>query len=151
MRLRFCNSCAPLIAARVRRDWIYFLVALLVIAAATLPFDVQDHPHWMKVAWVPFVSGVVRPIDLLMNAALYLPIGYVLPIASCRRRVATAAGIALLVSLGLEVSQVWSHQRFPSATDLIMNIFGSVAGAAIANGKVRRRRGVPATVPPVSP
>ena len=60
----------------MRRNSIYLSGALLLIAAATFPWDFQDHPHWYKVAWLPFVTGIVRPIDLLLNAALYFPIGF---------------------------------------------------------------------------
>jgi hypothetical protein len=34
----------------------------------------------------------------------------------------------------LEFAQVWSHWRFPSATDLVMNVMGSIAGAAARRG-----------------
>ena len=37
----------------------------------------------------------------------------------------------MLLSASLELAQVWSHVRFPSATDVVMNVAGSVAGALI--------------------
>jgi len=120
----------------MRRNWVYLFAALCVVIAVTFPWDLQDHPHWSKVAWLPFLTGIVRPHDLLINAALYLPIGFLLPARSRRGRVASAAGVALLVSGLLELTQVWSHVRFPSATDLAMNVFGSVAGAVVATRDV---------------
>jgi len=37
----------------------------------------------------------------------------------------------MLLSASLGLAQVWSHVRFPSATDVVMNVAGSVAGALI--------------------
>lgn len=114
------------------RTWTYLAGALLIVSAVTFPWDLQDHPHWYRVAWLPFVTGVVRPHDLLINAALYFPLGFLLPVRPRRWRVVVAAALALLVSGFLEFAQVWSHVRFPSATDLAMNVLGSVAGAVMA-------------------
>ena len=114
------------------RTWSPIVATLVVIVAITFPWDLQDHPHWFKVAWLPFFTGIVRPRDLLANAALYFPIGFLLPARSRRGRVAWAAGVALLVSALLELAQVWSHVRFPSATDLVMNVLGSVVGAMVS-------------------
>jgi hypothetical protein len=35
----------------------------------------------------------------------------------------------------MELAQVWSHDRFPSATDVVMNVAGCILGAHL----VRRR------------
>ena len=113
--------------------WIRPLAALAFIFAATFPWDFQDHSHWNKVAWLPFVTGIVRPYDLLLNAALYLPLGYLVPARFRRRGLAAVAGTAVVISGLLELTQVGSHVRFPSATDSVMNVVGSVAGAAVAN------------------
>lgn len=118
------------------RTWVYLLATLAVICAITFPWDFQDHPHWFKVAWLPLVTGIIRPSDLVLNAVLYFPLGYFMPVQSRRARVAAAAGVAVLASGFLELAQVWSHVRFPSATDLMMNIVGSIAGAAVASSDV---------------
>jgi glycopeptide antibiotics resistance protein len=118
----------------MRRSWLYLLATLFLIIAGTFPWDLQDHPHWFKIAWLPFVTGIVRPLDLLANAALYFPLGFFMPVRSRRARVAAAAGLAVVTSGMLEFGQVWSHQRFPSATDLVMNVIGSIAGAAVRRG-----------------
>ncbi len=109
------------------------LAVLAIILAATFPWDFQDHSHWNKVAWLPFVTGIVRPFDLLLNAALYLPLGYLVPARFRRRGLVAVAGSAFVFSGLLELTQVWSHVRFPSATDSVMNVVGCVAGAAVAN------------------
>ena len=112
----------------MRRQIALWLI-VIAIAAATFPWDWQDHPHWGKVAWVPFSTGIVRPIDLLLNVALYFPLGFLLSSKSTRSRFATALVAGLLLSTLLELTQVWSHLRFPSATDIVMNVLGSLIGA----------------------
>ena len=107
----------------------YFLVATTSIIVLTFPWDLQNHPHWQKVAWVPFVTGIVRPQDLLGNAALYFPFGYFMPAGSRRARVAAAVALSMVLSASMELAQVWSHWRFPSATDVTMNVAGSIVGA----------------------
>jgi len=118
-------------------SWALPLVAAL-IALVTLPWDLQNHTHWQKVAWVPFATGIVRPIDLAANVLLYFPLGVAIPATSPRRRVALALFVALALSIFLELAQVWSHSRFPSATDVLMNVVGSVAGALVAARAARR-------------
>ena len=115
----------------IRRSLFLFVATVVFIIAVTFPWDLQDHPHWQKVAWVPFLTGIVRPLDLLGNFALYFPFGFFLPLGPRRARPLAAAAMATLLSTSLEFSQVWSHWRFPSATDSVMNIMGSVAGALV--------------------
>jgi hypothetical protein len=113
----------------MKRTWWYFLAATTSLIVLTFPWDLQNHPHWQKVAWVPFVTGIVRLQDLLGNAALYFPFGYFMPTESRSVRVAAAMALSMLLSASIELAQVWSHVRFPSATDVVMNVAGSVAGA----------------------
>ncbi len=129
-----------------RRIALWLIV--IAIAAVTLPWDWQDHPHWFKVAWVPFSTGIVRPIDLLLNVALYFPLGFLLRSNSTISRFATALVAGLILSTLMELTQVWSHVRFPSATDTLMNVLGSLIGAFGASWREARpsasqRRGSP--------
>lgn len=114
------------------------LATVAIIAVVTFPWDLQDHPHWYKVAWTPFTSGIVRPLDLLLNAALYFPLGWYAPGRSVPGRMLVAAALALPLSAALETAQVWSHARFPSATDLAMNLAGAMVGALMAARRARR-------------
>ena len=102
-----------------------------LVLLATLPRDLQDHPHWQKVAWLPF-STPVRPFDLLGNVLLYVPLGFALQAAASRDRRLVAMLAGGVLSIALEATQVWSHSRFPSATDVVMNVVGVAAGAAWA-------------------
>jgi len=96
-----------------------------VILLLTVPWDLQDHAHWYKVAWRPF-TGVVRPLDLVLNFVLYLPFGAWAP--GRRDRLLVIGLMAALLAGACEFSQVWSHSRFPSMTDVVMNTLGAVAG-----------------------
>ena len=115
----------------MHRNVLPFLATVVCIIALTFPWDLQNHPHWQKVAWIPFVTGIVRPVDLLGNFALYFPFGFFLPVRRQPARLLIATLLAALLSASLELSQVWSHWRFPSATDVTMNVAGSVAGALV--------------------
>jgi VanZ family protein len=111
-----------------------FLSALAALAA-DYPFaDWQDHPHWANVAWVPFASPPVRPVDIALNMLLFAPLGFFagLHARSTVRAAALAVAIGLPVSLLGEWTQVYSHSRFPSATDVCSNMIGAVVAAMIA-------------------
>ena len=107
------------------------LVSAGLIVVATLPLDWQSHAHWTRVAWLPFLSGLVRPADLLANAVLYVPLGITLQLRMPRDARWAALTIGAMLATSLELAQVWSHDRFPSATDVVMNVAGCVLGAVI--------------------
>jgi glycopeptide antibiotics resistance protein len=110
------------------------LVALLVI----VPWgDFHGHTHWDEVGWIPFVSWPVRNRDIVVNLLLCAPLG----IASAlyfRSRVLAAAVIAFVVSLFGESLQVFSHSRFPSATDLLCNVAGAIAAALVVRWRLQQ-------------
>lgn len=132
----------------LRGDLARITAVVVVIVLATAPWDLRDHPHVYKVSWIPFLSGIVRPVDVLANLALYFPLGYVFPLRGRAGRLAAACSAGLLLSLVMETTQVWSHVRFPSATDLLLNVVGCAAGAMIAIRRDRRRAA--AAAPPGS-
>jgi glycopeptide antibiotics resistance protein len=123
------------------RRQIALWLAVVAIVAVTFPWDLRDHAHWQKVAWVPFASGIVRVRDLAGNLALYAPLGYLLSGLGGRRRTVLAVVTALSLSLALEASQVWSHVRFPSATDVLMNVIGAAVGATLSWQRTRTDEG----------
>ena len=42
-----------------------------VILAAVVPWwDVQNHTHWSKVQWIPFLTPPIKPLDLIGNDPL---------------------------------------------------------------------------------
>ena len=119
-RRDYGSVIGPGVARTVR--WLLWSGVILLL---TVPWDLQNHAHWYNVAWRPFV-GIVRPVDLLLNFVLYLPFGAWVPLR--RDRLLVVGLLAAILSGGCELSQVWSHSRFPSMTDLVMNTLGAVAG-----------------------
>lgn len=126
-----------------RRGW---LLALAVTAGAivlvTFPWELQDHAHWYKVTWVPF-TGVVRLRDLMGNVIGYVPVGFLLARAFPGTPRARLIGAACLMSALLEFAQIWSHVRFPSSTDLVLNVAGATVGTLLAGSSRRPRFGSP--------
>jgi glycopeptide antibiotics resistance protein len=92
----------------------------------------QDHPHWNRARWIPYVSPPVRARDIAGNFALYVPFGFLYargrPIPAVFLR---GLAYAVLLSTGTEFTQLFSHQRFPSVQDVLMNVLGAAGGMAI--------------------
>ena len=106
--------------------WAAFIVLIVV------PWGrFEDHPHWENVAWIPFVSPPVRVRDILLNALLYVPLGGALAAGLRARRVAWTFALALALTTGTEYTQLYSHRRWPSMTDVAANAVGALLGAGI--------------------
>ena len=114
------------------------ILALALIAFAVVPWSsFQDHSHWAKVEWLPFTSPVIRLRDVLANVALFVPLGIAIGRRSVpSRRVVNAALIGGAVSILVELTQVYSHSRFPTATDVVSNAAGAAAAAAMVRGRL---------------
>jgi len=111
---------------------------MALIVAIIVPWgDLQDHSHWSRIGWIPFVSPPVRRWDILANLLLFAPLGVGAALA-LRHGVAAAAGLALTLSLTGEAIQVYAHSRFPSATDVVCNVAGAVVGALVVRRLLRR-------------
>jgi glycopeptide antibiotics resistance protein len=103
------------------------------ILVAVVPWDLQNHTHWAKVCWIPFVTPPVKTSDIVANLLLYLPWGF----CFARRRAAPVrigwvVAYAAALSIATEATQLFSHTRFPSATDVTCNVAGAWLGAVIA-------------------
>jgi glycopeptide antibiotics resistance protein len=110
-----------------------FWAWIVVIAAVVTPWrGLQDHGHWSRVRWVPFISPPVRIRDILGNVMLYVPYGF---LHAKRRQTPSALWVgatqAALLSVCTEFTQVFSHDRFPSVQDVLMNVVGAVIGMAL--------------------
>jgi glycopeptide antibiotics resistance protein len=109
-----------------------------VILLCVIPSDLQNHTHWAKVCWIPFVTPPVKMSDILANMLLYVPWGFCFARPSVppgRSRVVIACAAAL--SVVTEATQLFSHTRFPSATDVTCNVAGAWLGAMMARARVR--------------
>lgn len=102
-----------------------------VIAIASGPwFGIVRHPQWDRVTLVPFHGSEDRPKDMAVNLLLFVPFGW--SFAKSRNgRVSTAAaiGAAALVSVAVEIPQLFYKLRDPSATDVVMAMIGSAVGS----------------------
>jgi glycopeptide antibiotics resistance protein len=114
-------------------------LSIFLVVALAFPWgDLVGHSHWSRVDWIPFVTRRVRLSDVAANLLLCAPLGSAAGLTF--RRGAMAAGIlTLLVSAFVEWTQVYSHLRFPSMTDIVCNVAGAMAAAALVNRFVRRR------------
>jgi VanZ family protein len=104
------------------------VLLVLLIVVPWQRFD--DHLHWERVRWIPFVSPPINARDLLGNVILYVPLGHAAArlIGAPRGQRLAVAGAAVLALLA-EVSQAFSENRYPSATDLVCNTFGAWLGS----------------------
>jgi glycopeptide antibiotics resistance protein len=114
-----------------------------VILIATVPWgSLQDHTHWSRVGWWPYLSPPVRFRDIVGNMGLYVPWGWFFAQSSAATSSPwTPLMWALALSLGAESSQLFSHSRFPSLTDTANNVVGAGLGVLlwhrIHDGKLR--------------
>lgn len=118
------------------RFWAWTALILLVV----LPWaGFQDHAHWQRVAWVPFVSPPVKVRDVVANVLLYAPWGYLFIryMPERLRQTWLVLVLAAMLSIASEAVQVYSHGRFPSATDAACNVIGAGIGAWHARRKYR--------------
>jgi hypothetical protein len=115
--------------------------SIVAAMAAELPWgDFQNHTHWARIGWIPFVSPPVRPLDIAENLLLFAPLGVFVGLedgTSGPRAGLRAGFVALCVSFLGEWAQLYSHTRFPSATDMTCNVIGATIGAMIAAGLAR--------------
>ena len=125
---------------------------LIVVVATTLPWSglqgLQGHSHWGNVRWIPFYleSLSLRFIlDIVVNLLLFVPFGYLY----VRSQVTMSSAIflrisllAMLLSVSVELIQVFSHTRLPSMTDICTNVIGATMGAVIARKVSKGRREV---------
>ena len=130
----------PVTTIASRRDRVRLLLAAALIAAVVVPWtSYQDHAHWMNVRWIPFFSRPARPLDpfeklrfvaeMAGNVLLYVPLGF-----AAYRVFGGWRTLALGLSLSAltEWTQLYSHSRIPSTTDIVCNLIGSWIGARIA-------------------
>jgi len=115
------------------------LLAISLIALIVLPWgDFQDHTHWSKVGWIPFVSKPVRLRDIVANVLLFMPFGAAAALSARRAPLMAGALGGATLSLLSETAQLYSHTRFPSATDVIANTVGAAAAALLISRHLNR-------------
>jgi hypothetical protein len=114
-------------------------VWMLIVAGGVVPWsNWADHPHWDHVEWIP-LSRNTRLRDIVLNVLFYVPVGYfhvsARAVSPGMRRVLEAGLVGLALSVVTEASQVFSHGRFPAATDVLTNTAGAVIGGWLARSR----------------
>ncbi len=104
-----------------------------VIVLVVVPWgSFQNHSHWSRVQWIPFVTPPVGLRDIVANVLFYAPFGYWSMRLSRRPRMWHGLVFAFALSAATELTQVYSHGRFPSSTDLVCNVVGAGLGTLLA-------------------
>ena len=125
----------------MRRGRLFVALWTGVIILVVVPWgSLQNHAHWSKIGWIPFVSPPVRPGDIILNTLLYVPWGYLFARGGTGNSIPPwkIAAYAFVLSVVTEGVQVMSHGRFPSATDVVSNTAGAWLGASWAVGLLHR-------------
>jgi len=126
---------APARTPRSSIPWLTATVIALILYGSLYPFnlkpDVQDDllGALRQLSWARAGRG-----DRISNVLLYLPLGFCLYLwLSERLRRGTSVTIATvlgtILSLTIEVAQVYVSKRVPSLTDLVLNSGGTLLGA----------------------
>jgi len=104
--------------------WIWWIPLVWVISFPWV--GCTPRPQWSRVHLVPFADPADRPRDVFANVALFVPFGY-----SYARRGPwwKALLVAAAVSTTAEATQLFSTDRFPSATDVTAGLMGVALGA----------------------
>lgn len=122
--------------------WIVFILLIGILPLKNF----VGHPHWEFIRWVPTVEDLRSPkylldifSDIVGNTLLFVPLGYflrrLLISSNPSRRLLLAAGIGGMLSLSIELYQVYCHSRFPSIYDVITNVTGTLIGVHFSFSK----------------
>ncbi|GAB4277553.1 MAG: hypothetical protein Kow0092_33340 [Deferrisomatales bacterium] len=111
----------------------------LILWWTLLPFAGDLSPGALAAAladiqWIPFVERGRAPLwsDVVANVALFLPFGLAgwRNLEGVRGRLVVLLGLAVVLSLAVETVQLALPARRTSATDLVTDACGTLAGAA---------------------
>jgi VanZ family protein len=111
----------------LRKLLILWLVGWAVFGLPWTTFTL--HPAFHRISLAPFRR--TRRRDQLLNFAYYIPFGVATAILGWQPGLITAS--AGLLSGGTEVIQVFSTDRVPSVTDVLLNVGGAVVGVALVS------------------
>jgi VanZ family protein len=118
--------------------WLMLATALLILYGSLFPFQFSALEERGFAALLDSLRFQrTSRGDLVANLLLYMPFGLCLVLAwpaHWRRLTALAATVMIgtLLSLAVELLQVYAPSRVSSLTDVIINAIGTLAGGAIA-------------------
>ena len=121
---------------------LWFMWTVLILMVGILPLsNFVGHSHWQYIKWVPTQEQLQSPLivldlftDVLANILLFVPFGflYIIRLQGRKGSYATAFILALILSGGIELYQVYCHNRSTSLLDLIDNVVGALLGMHLA-------------------
>ena len=119
------------------RSWPLWVV---VIAIASGPwFGIVRHPQWDRLTLVPFHGSEDKPRDVAVNLLMFVPFGWSFAKSrGGRMTTVQAIGAGALVSIAVEIPQLFYKLRDPSATDVVMAMIGTAAGSLASQAFHRR-------------
>ena len=126
---------APSRTPRSSIPWLTATVVALILYGSLYPFNLKtDAPDGLfgalsQLSWARAGRG-----DRISNVLLYLPLGFCLYLWLSERlrrglSVTMATVLGTLLSLAIEVAQVYVSKRVPSLADLALNSGGTLLGA----------------------
>jgi hypothetical protein len=107
---------------RNRSDRVPLLVPVIVLVLGATVIPVKLRP--LDLANLSLGCNVR---DMVVNLTLYIPVGMVLSKLSLW----SAVGVAAFLSLFAETSQFFAMYRFPSPSDLALNVAGAITGLLV--------------------
>lgn len=103
-------------------------------------FTLFDPPDWLPWIPAPVVETLgFRPLEMLLNVALFVPLGVSLGWWWPTRPLVIGAAVA--VSVTVELLQLGMPDRVSDPVDVLTNSIGAVLGFAVAAVVRARRRG----------
>ena len=112
------------------RLWFALWIALIVTVVVPWGKFVDD-TRSSTVRWARFVEPPVSAFDVVANVFFYMPYGYLYARQRHQPQHAIVAAVASAFALSVctEATQLYSHSRFPSLTDVASNVAGAYLGA----------------------
>jgi glycopeptide antibiotics resistance protein len=118
--------------ARIARGMLGYMAVMAALATLS-PFDFQNVPErHFAVLWLFS--------DALINLLLLFPVGFLYALAyeqKLGRQAVNVLGLGLVLSFGLEFSQLFLPTRHANLVDVLTNGLGCWAGALVARGMGR--------------
>jgi glycopeptide antibiotics resistance protein len=108
-----------------------------VLKAVLLPFPIVTGHNDIRLGWRVYIHLTplltADPIGIVLNVALFLPLGVLLPLVARVSSVRRALLIGFLLSLSIEITQfvavvTVSSGRVADIDDVLSNCFGTLVG-----------------------
>lgn len=135
-RDRGCILIVTLMSSKWSVMWVSW--TLVILMAGLLPLgNFVGHSHWEYIRWVPTVEQLMSPLTLLdltldaiANILLFVPFGFFYAGRAQPKGVSPLLLIllAFALSCGIELYQVYCHNRSTSLLDVIDNVAGAYVG-----------------------